>query len=64
MFQTYKKFCEDNELQPLRIGSFGKVFREMYDDSTQRDGQQVGKVWNDVKIKPDPIKQGNLDEHT
>lgn len=64
MFQSYKKFCEDNELQPLRIGSFGKVFREMYDDSTQRDGQQVGKVWNDVKIKPDPIKQGNLDEHT
>lgn len=63
MFQTYKQFCIDSELQPLRIGSFGKIFREMYDDSTQRDGQQVGKVWNDVQIKPDPIKQGNLDEH-
>ena len=63
MFQAYKQFCIDNEMQPLRIGSFGKIFREMYDDSTLREGQQVGKVWNDVKIKPDPVKQGGIDEY-
>ena len=62
MFQAYKQFCIDNEMQPLRIGSFGKIFREMYDDSTLREGQQVGKVWNDVKIKPDPVKQGRVDD--
>jgi P4 family phage/plasmid primase-like protien len=63
MFQAYSKFCLRNELQPLRIGTFGKVFREMYDDTTLREGQQVGKVWCDVRILPDPVVQGAMDDH-
>tara|TARA_R110002167_G_scaffold300268_7_gene504572 strand:- start:1165 stop:3402 length:2238 start_codon:yes stop_codon:yes gene_type:complete len=63
MFQAYSKFCLANELQPLRIGTFGRVFREMYDDNTLREGQQVGKVWCDVKIKPDSVVQGALDQY-
>ena len=63
MFQAYSQFCLRNELQPLRIGTFGRVFREMYDDNTLREGQQVGKVWCDVKIKPDPVRQGELDKY-
>jgi P4 family phage/plasmid primase-like protien len=63
MFQAYSKFCLRNELQPLRIGTFGRVFREMYDDTTLREGQQVGKVWCDVRIKPDTVTQGELDKY-
>jgi len=63
VYADYVSFCHKHEMVPVRIGRFGKEFREYYEDTIEREGKVVGKVWCDLKIKPDPIVQGGMDEH-
>ena len=63
VYADYHEFCLTNELQPLRIGKFGRELREYYEDTTVREGDSTGKVWCDLKIRPDAIVQGEMDKH-
>jgi len=63
VFKKYKAFCILNEIHPLTINQFGRVFGEYYESEQIKDANGINrKVWMDIEVR-EAAKQEKLEDH-
>ena len=63
VFKKYKNFCILNEIHPLTINQFGRVFGEYYETEQIKESDGINrKVWVDIEVR-ELQKQEKLEEY-